>query len=129
YLDDKKEVTLLQLRELQALLTTSRLVGEEDVEISGVQFDSRKVKPGDLFICVPGLVTDGHLYARKAVEQGAVALVLERDVEADIPKLFVSDSRYAMAIIASHYYQYPSREMKLIGVTGTNGKTTTTYLI
>jgi UDP-N-acetylmuramoyl-L-alanyl-D-glutamate--2,6-diaminopimelate ligase len=82
-----------------------------------------------LFICVPGLKLDGHAYAAQAAERGASALVVERDVDTDIPKLFVKDARYAMAVIAAHLYGYPSNELKVIGVTGTNGKTTTTHLI
>jgi len=119
----------MQLKELAAQLAVSRISGDAETEFTGIQTDSRLVRPGDLFLCISGLVTDGHHYAAKAVQAGAVALVVEQDVEADVPKLHVKDSRYAMAVIANHYYRYPSREMKLIGITGTNGKTTSTYLI
>jgi UDP-N-acetylmuramoyl-L-alanyl-D-glutamate--2,6-diaminopimelate ligase len=119
----------MQLRELASLLTISHIAGEQDTTITGVQTDSRKVKPGDLFICIPGYVADGHDFAPKAVEQGAVALVVERLLDLAVPQLVVKDARYAMAVIASHFFGYPSNEMKVIGVTGTNGKTTTTYLI
>lgn len=119
----------MQLQEFASLLTLSVMQGNGATEIKNIQTDSRKVKPGDLFICIPGLSTDGHRYAAKAVEQGAAALVVEHVVDADVPQLVVADSRYAMSVFANHFYHYPSRELKLIGVTGTNGKTTTTYLI
>jgi len=102
----------------------------DQVEIIGIKYDSRYVKSGDLFICISGFKTDGHLYAEKAVEQGAVALLVERYVDGlDVPQIKVDDTREAMAIVAAHFYGYPSKKLGLIGVTGTNGKTTTTYLI
>lgn len=119
----------MQLNELASQLAVSRIDGDEETVFSGLQMDSRRVQPGDLFFCIRGLVDDGHLFAAKAAQQGAVALVVEHDVDVDIPKLIVKDSRYAMALIANHYYGYPSRNMKVIGITGTNGKTTTTYLL
>lgn len=102
----------------------------DQIDIKGIKYDSRYVKPGDLFICVPGFKTDGHLYAVKAVEQGAAALLVERYVDGlEIPQIKVEDSRDAMAVLAARFYGYPSKKLRLIGVTGTNGKTTTTYLI
>src|SRR5699024_5251827 len=103
-----------------------------DVEITGLQMDSRKIEAGNLFICVPeikGFLEDRHNFAKDAVKNGAVALIVERDVDIDVPKIFVKDARYTMAVIASHFYDYPSHEMTLIGITGTNGKTTTSYII
>lgn len=119
----------MQLKELASQLAVSRLVGDDRINITGLQTDSRKVNPGDLFICIPGFAVDGHDYAGKAVERGAVALVAEREMQLGVPVLIVKDARYAMAVLANHYYGYPSRELKLIGITGTNGKTTTTYLL
>ncbi|MBE1443222.1 UDP-N-acetylmuramoyl-L-alanyl-D-glutamate--2,6-diaminopimelate ligase [Paenibacillus sp. OAS669] len=119
----------MQLKELASQLAVSHILGDGETVFTGIQTDSRKVQPGDLFLCISGLVTDGHEYAAKAVEMGAAALVVEHDVDVDVPKLVVKDSRFAMAVIANHFYQYPSRQMKVIGVTGTNGKTTSTYLI
>ncbi|MHA6484732.1 UDP-N-acetylmuramoyl-L-alanyl-D-glutamate--2,6-diaminopimelate ligase [Paenibacillus sp. strain BS8-2] len=119
----------MRLRELTELLVTARLVGDGDREFLGVEKDSRKVKQGTLFVCVPGHKADGHAYAGEAVARGASAIVAERLLPLDIPQLIVKDARMANAIIASHVYAYPSESVRLIGVTGTNGKTTTTYLV
>ncbi|MDB5053612.1 MAG: murE2 [Bacilli bacterium] len=119
----------MKLSELASLFAISTNPSNSDVEFSGIQTDSRKVKQGDLFICIIGLTTDGHRYVDKAIELGAVAIAAESRVEATVPVLYVKDSRFAMAVIANHFYRYPSQEMKLIGVTGTNGKTTTTFII
>ncbi|MFD2672318.1 UDP-N-acetylmuramoyl-L-alanyl-D-glutamate--2,6-diaminopimelate ligase [Marinicrinis sediminis] len=119
----------MKLQELADLLLTSRVTHQAEIEISGIQTDSRKVQAGDLFICLVGYQTDGHLYAEQAIQAGAVALLTERELEVEVPQLIVSDSRFAMARVANHFYQYPSQKLKLIGVTGTNGKTTITYLL
>jgi len=119
----------MKLEQAAGLFAVSRIVGNGDIVFTGVQTDSRQVQPGDLFICVRGLVVDGHRFAAKALEQGAAALVVEEELDLDVPMLVVKDTRMAMAVIANHFYQYPSRSMKVIGVTGTNGKTTSTYII
>jgi UDP-N-acetylmuramoyl-L-alanyl-D-glutamate--2,6-diaminopimelate ligase len=119
----------MKLSELAGLFVISEIPANKDAEFIGIQTDSRKVKPGDLFICIPGLVTDGHDYAYKAIKQGAAAIVAERHIESEVPVLYVKDSRFAMAVIANHFFDYPSKEMNIIGVTGTNGKTTTAYII
>jgi UDP-N-acetylmuramoyl-L-alanyl-D-glutamate--2,6-diaminopimelate ligase len=117
------------LQELAGLFAVSEIIGSKDAEFKGIQADSRKVIPGELFICVRGLAMDGHHYAAQAVEAGAAALVVEEPLPLDVPMLVVKDTRYAMAVIANHYYGYPSRDMKVVGITGTNGKTTTTFII
>jgi UDP-N-acetylmuramoyl-L-alanyl-D-glutamate--2,6-diaminopimelate ligase len=119
----------MQLRELASLLMLCKLEGEGTTEITGIQTDSRKVSSGDLFLCIPGLVHDGHEFAAAAAERGASALVVERPVAVDLPMLIVKDARLAMAVLAAHFYGYPSEQMKLIGITGTNGKTTTSYIL
>ena len=102
----------------------------DQIDIKGIKYDSRDVKQGDLFICVSGFKTDGHLYAETAVKQGAVALLVERYIDGlDVTQIKVKDTRDVMALVAARFYDYPSKKLGLIGVTGTNGKTTTTYLI
>ncbi|MCQ4086108.1 UDP-N-acetylmuramoyl-L-alanyl-D-glutamate--2,6-diaminopimelate ligase [Saccharibacillus sp. JS10] len=119
----------MQLNQLAQQLITSRLIGNGETEVTGIEIDSRQVKAGDLFICLPGFTVDGHDYAQQAEKQGAVALVVERELDTTLPQLVVRDSRVAMAVLANTFFDEPSRKMRMIGVTGTNGKTTTTYLI
>ena len=122
----------LKLKELTSLLLIKDTVGDMNIEITGLEMDSRKITSGNLFICVSGIngfLEDRHQFVEDAVKNGAVALIVERDVNIEIPKIIVKDARYAMAVIASHFYDYPSNKMKLIGITGTNGKTTTSYLL
>lgn len=92
------------LRELGQLFAVSRIIGDDAVEVSGIEADSRKVSPGDLFICVRGFTTDGHQHAGQAVAAGACALVVEEPLPVQVPMLVVKDSRRAMAVIASHFY-------------------------
>ncbi|MBH5316905.1 UDP-N-acetylmuramoyl-L-alanyl-D-glutamate--2,6-diaminopimelate ligase [Paenibacillus sp. GSMTC-2017] len=119
----------MQLHDLTKLLLTASLIGDGETVFTDIENDSRSVKPGQLFLCVPGLTVDGHIYADEAVRRGAVAIVTEKVLEIDVPQLVVRDSRLAMAVIADYVYAHPSERVRLIGVTGTNGKTTTTYLI
>lgn len=119
----------MQLKQLAALLVTAKVSGDPEMEITGIESDSRRVKPGDLFICLTGFYEDRHAYIPQAIAQGAVALVVEKEVQASVPLIRVKDTSYAMSVIATHFYQYPSSKLKLVGITGTNGKTTTSYLI
>lgn len=122
----------MKLHELAALIPNARLHGDGEVEISGVANHSRRVGRGEVFVCipgVPGLQEDRHPYAQDAAAAGAAAVVAERKVDVDIPVVYVKDARHALAVIAAHIHNYPSRELKLIGVTGTNGKTTTAHMI
>jgi UDP-N-acetylmuramoyl-L-alanyl-D-glutamate--2,6-diaminopimelate ligase len=101
----------------------------DDVPVTRVSYDSRKVEPGTLFVCVPGSVTDGHRFAPEAVASGAVALVVERELDLDVPQLVVSDARKALGLLGAAFFGRPANDLTLIGVTGTNGKTTTAYLV
>lgn len=105
--------------------------GTTEIDVKGISYDSRKVKPGYLFICIPGLKTDGHKYAGQAVENGASVIVAEKEIDlpAGVALLIVDDTRMVLPILASNFYQKPSGDLRVIGVTGTNGKTTTTHLI
>jgi UDP-N-acetylmuramoyl-L-alanyl-D-glutamate--2,6-diaminopimelate ligase len=98
-------------------------------EIAGLAYDSRGVRPGELFFCVSGLRSDGHEFAPAALRSGAAALVVERRLGLDAPELLVPSVRDAMAPLAACFYGHPSCELKVVGVTGTNGKTTTTYMV
>ena len=102
---------------------------EEDAEISSITYDSRKVESGSLFCCLVGLVSDGHTFAGQAVDKGAAALIVEHRLPYNIPQLVVEDSRKAMALAAACFYGHPEKEMLMLGVTGTNGKTSTTYMV
>jgi UDP-N-acetylmuramoyl-L-alanyl-D-glutamate--2,6-diaminopimelate ligase len=120
------------LSEIIKNIKLEKIIGSVEKNIDGVSYDSRKVGSNGLFVCVPGFKADGHTYAAEAVKKGAVALVVEKDVE-NVPLgttlLYVKDAREALAEAAASFHAYPSRKLKLIGVTGTKGKTTTTYML
>lgn len=123
---------MVSLQTLASVLANSAvLTGGLDQRVSSIHYDSRQVTPGSLFVCIPGLQTDGHLFSGEAVAKGAVALVVERPVEvpAGVTVIKVPDTRVALAKLAACFYGYPSRRFNLIGVTGTNGKTSTTILL
>lgn len=102
----------------------------EDPDITGVSCDSRKVLPGDIFVCVKGFQTDGHRYAQKAADAGAAAILAQDPLELKgVPVVYAPDTRHGLAAVSARFYGYPSKDMLLFGVTGTNGKTTITYLI
>jgi UDP-N-acetylmuramoyl-L-alanyl-D-glutamate--2,6-diaminopimelate ligase len=102
-------------------------------EVLDIAHDSRKVKPGSLFVAVRGFHSDGHQFIPQAVQQGAVAVVTEHEspaaADSGTPQIIVEDSRRALALLADAFYGHPSRRLALVGITGTNGKTTTTYLV
>ncbi|RJQ33274.1 MAG: UDP-N-acetylmuramoyl-L-alanyl-D-glutamate--2,6-diaminopimelate ligase [Actinobacteria bacterium] len=100
-----------------------------DIEITGIAYDSRKVKPGDLFVCIKGAIFDGHRYLLEAKERGALAAVVEDYRDLDIIQVKVDNARLALAKLANRFYDFPSKKLILIGITGTNGKTTTSYLV
>jgi UDP-N-acetylmuramoyl-L-alanyl-D-glutamate--2,6-diaminopimelate ligase len=103
--------------------------GAPDVEITALAYSSENVVPGALFFCVPGFRSDGHDFAPEAVQRGAAALVCERPLGLDVPELLVPSVRGAMGPIAARFHGDPSAELLVVGVTGTNGKTTTTFLV
>lgn len=99
------------------------------IEIGNVFYDSRKVVPGSLFVCLPGARQDGHDFAQEAVKLGAVALMVERRLDLPCPQILVEDTRESLAQVAVNYYEHPYREISLLGVTGTNGKTTIVHML
>jgi UDP-N-acetylmuramoyl-L-alanyl-D-glutamate--2,6-diaminopimelate ligase len=119
----------MQLERMIAALAPVDVVGRAPVEISDLAYDARAVAPGALFFCVPGARFDGHAFAADAVARGASALVVERPLELQVPQLVVEDARKAMAVAADEFFGHPSDHLELAGVTGTNGKTTITYLL
>jgi UDP-N-acetylmuramoyl-L-alanyl-D-glutamate--2,6-diaminopimelate ligase len=120
----------MKLAELVAGLPGARVLGEGAVEVSELVYDSRRAGPGSLFFCVVGEKADGHEFGPRVVEEGAVALVVERELtELAVPQVLVADSRAAMAPLAARFWGDPTNELRLVGVTGTNGKTTTAFLV
>jgi UDP-N-acetylmuramoyl-L-alanyl-D-glutamate--2,6-diaminopimelate ligase len=120
----------MRLAELVAGLPGARIVGDSSVEIGDLVYDSRKAGPGDLFFCVVGEKRDGHEFAPRVVAQGAAALVVEGELpELAAPQVVVADSRAAMAPVAARFWGDPTAQLRVVGVTGTNGKTTTAFLI
>lgn len=109
------------------------LCGGPERDITGICFDSRKAEPGSLFVAICGFQSDGHRYIHQAIRQGACAVVAEHLPEEPVPEqvtvILTPDTRRALAQLAAEWYEHPERQLKLIGITGTNGKTTTTYLI
>jgi UDP-N-acetylmuramoyl-L-alanyl-D-glutamate--2,6-diaminopimelate ligase len=101
----------------------------DDVEITGLAYDSRAVVGGELFFCVTGFRSDGHDFAPQAIAAGAAALVVERPLRLGVPEVLVGSARAAMAPIAARFYGDPTRELRVVGITGTNGKTTTAYFV
>src|SRR5215210_5926174 len=112
-------------------MTLRDLLGEgpADVRVTGLAFDNRLVEPGTLFFCVPGFTRDGHDFAPDAVARGAVALVVQRPLGLGVPEVVVEDARAAMAQAAARFYGDPTARLPVVGVTGTNGKTTTAFLV
>jgi UDP-N-acetylmuramoyl-L-alanyl-D-glutamate--2,6-diaminopimelate ligase len=127
--DALPRIRRVRLAALVAEIPGARVVGDSAVDVGSLAYDSRKVGPGTLFFCVPGEKVDGHEFAAGAVEAGAVALVVERGLELDVAQVVVADARAAMAPVAARFWGDPTGELQVVGVTGTNGKTTTAFLL
>lgn len=126
----------MKLKMLIKGIDVNRMNGSDDIEVSGIAYDSRAVKEGNAFIAVKGEKVDGHNYMKDAMRMGAAAIVYERELPEDalstdrgVTFVHVSDSRKALAFLSNNFYKQPSEHMTVIGITGTNGKTTTTYLV
>ena len=119
----------MKLKEILAGIPIAEGHAEDTLEITGIRYDSRHVQPGDLFVAVTGYATDGHKFIPMAVEQGAAAVLCERKPECDIPYVLVENSRYAMALASANFFGHPADDMTFVGITGTNGKTSSTYLL
>jgi UDP-N-acetylmuramoyl-L-alanyl-D-glutamate--2,6-diaminopimelate ligase len=122
----------MKLGELTRAVASTAVAAHDpagEAEISALAYDSREVGPGTLFFCVHGFQSDGHDFAAQAVERGAAALVVERPLGLGVPEVTVESARAAMAPIAARFYGDPSSELRVVGITGTNGKTTTAFLV
>jgi UDP-N-acetylmuramoyl-L-alanyl-D-glutamate--2,6-diaminopimelate ligase len=123
------ESRAIDLDRLSQAVRPERTLNPARVEIADLAYDARRVTPGALFVCVPGHKADGHDFAPDAVANGAAALIVERQLELPVPQLLVGDAREAMALASDEFFGHPTRELEVAGVTGTNGKTTTAFLL
>ena len=119
----------MKLKELLAGLDVLAATADMEQEITAVTYDSRKVTPGSLFVAITGFATDGNLYIPMALQKGAAAVVTAKKPETDIPYVLVASDRLALAMIGTNFYGHPAASMQMIGVTGTNGKTSSTLLL
>ena len=119
----------MKLKELLQGLTVLNAAADLEMDITNVSYDSRTTRPGDLFVAMTGFAVDGHTFIGKAVAAGAAAVLCEKAPEEGVPFVQVADSRRALAVVGANFFGHPADAMTMVGVTGTNGKTTTTYLL
>ncbi len=120
----------MKLSDILERLEYECVQGSVDVEISGLAYDSRKAGKDSVFVCIPGAVRDGHDFGSQVAEQGAAALIVERKLDIEgITQIKVKNARYALACLSAAYFGHPAEKLKTIGITGTKGKTTTTYMV
>ena len=121
----------MKLDKLLERLDYTVVQGSDSTEVTTLINDSRKVEEGSVFVCISGAVSDGHKYAADVAAKGAAAVVVEKDVEVpeNVTVIKVEDTRYALALMSAAYFGYPADKMKIIGITGTKGKTTTSFML
>ena len=121
----------MKLTQLLERLEYEVVQGDDQIEVTELINDSRKVTEGSVFVCISGAVSDGHAYVQQVAEKGAAAVIVEKDVEAPegLTVIKVENTRYALALTSAAYFGYPAEKLKVIGITGTKGKTTTTYMV
>ena len=120
----------MKLKNLIKNINTKKIINKADIEISGVSYNSKTINKGEIFVCLVGEYSDGHEFAKMAQDNGAAAIFCEKEIpEITIPQIIVESTRHQIADLATNFYETPSKKIKLIGVTGTNGKTTVTHLI
>lgn len=120
-----------RLEKLLERLDHTVVQGSTDIEVTELAYDSRKVTPGCLFVCIKGTAVDGHTFVQEVAAHGAAAVLVQEDVQApkNVTVIQVKDSRYGLALLSCAWFHYPAEKLKVIGVTGTKGKTTTTYMV
>ena len=130
-MENRQEGLIVKLNQLLERLDYQVVQGSDSIEITTLINDSRKVEAGSVFVCISGAVSDGHQYIPDVAAKGAAAVVVERDVEVpgNVTVIRVEDTRYALALMSAAYFGYPAEKLTVIGITGTKGKTTTTYMI
>lgn len=124
----------MKLSKLLEKLEYEVLNGNVDIDIKNLVYDSRKAGALDVFVCVTGAVSDGHTYISDVAGKGVLAIVVQKDIEVteelkDITLIKTADTRYALALMSAAFFDYPAKKLKTIGITGTKGKTTTTFMI
>ncbi len=122
-------MNIKQLLKNVDILNVLNLKEDEDLEIKNVHYHSGKIEEDGLFVCIKGYKTDGHKFAKMAIEKGAKALIVEDVLDIDIPQYLVQNSRQALSIIGDNFYNHPSQKLKMVGITATNGKTTTSFML
>ena len=120
----------MNLNKLISGIDDAKIIGgKKSIDVKNLTINSAEVEHGSLFICLEGTKSDGHDYAYEAINNGAVALVVSHPLNVDVPQIVVKSPRDVMPNLAANFYEHPEEKLKLIGITGTNGKTTTTYII
>lgn len=119
----------MKLSELVKNIKIKDIINNKDVEVSGISYNSKTTNKGEIFVCLKGEHTDGHAFAKMAVERGASVLFCEKALDFDVPQILVESTRHQIAELAVSFYNSPSKNINLVGVTGTNGKTTVTHLV
>ena len=105
------------------------VINHKNIEVTGISYNSKTTQKGDIFVCLRGEYSDGHKYFKMAEENGAVAFVCEEELETDLPQVVVKSTRHQIADFAAAFYEYPSKNLNIVGITGTNGKTTVSHLV
>ena len=105
------------------------VINHKNIEVTGISYNSKTTQKGDIFVCLRGEYTDGHKYFKMAEENGAVAFVCEEELETDLPQVIIKSTRHQIADFAAAFYEYPSKNLNIVGITGTNGKTTVSHLV
>lgn len=119
----------MKLDELIKNVEYTDIINYKNVEITGISYNSKTTQKGDIFVCLRGEYTDGHKYFKMAEENGAVAFVCEEELNTNLPQVIVKSTRHQIADFAASFYEYPSKDLNIVGITGTNGKTTVSHLV